>query len=135
MQAWECRGQGGKWIPAHYNKDGTFMPSYCKFGDTAFLSSSDEDRNYIEGKRVIQERQHLRLLRQQINIEKLKMRREQQKERKEEFNTLHCGEGEIPIVGYNNKNGIHVRAHCRKPNELSRAERKIVKTMQKRGIR
>ena len=121
----ECKKYGGRWIPAHFDKNGNFVHSVCDLGGGFKVIKGDAfDQNYITGKLLLEQRKTNQIMMQ--NAQK-----EASLQRQKELESLNCPEDYIPIPGYYKK-GIYVRSHCRKANEMSKDEKKVIKMMRRR---
>lgn len=121
----DCRKRGGRWTPAHFDRYGNFVHSTCDLGDGFKVIKGDSfDQNYITGKLLLEQRKTNQIMMQNAQ-------REASLQRQKELESLNCPEGYIPIPGYYKK-GIYVRSHCRKANEMSKDEKKVIKMMRRR---
>ena len=106
-------------------KNGNFVHSTCDLGGGFKVIKGDAfDQNYITGKLLLEQRKTNQIMMQNAQ-------REASLQRQKELESLNCPEGYIPIPGYYKK-GIYVHSHCRKANEMSKDEKKVIKMMRRR---
>jgi hypothetical protein len=120
-----CEEIGGKWIKAHFDRNGNLVHAFCSLGNGfGVIQSNATDQTYINAKLLLEQRKTNELLRKNIL-------KDSQEKKRQELEALNCPENYIAIPGYYKK-GAYVHSHCRKASEMSKDEKKIIKMTRRR---